>query len=240
MTTKLTKKAEAEILKVYESYWGHYLKGEVDQMPALLDDSYNQIGSAESEVFSTKQDAVQFLYDTIEQVQGKLEMRKRTVKVEQQGQLVLINETCDLYAFTEKEWVFYAKFRASTLLEEKKEGWKITHQHSSIPDTKAGEGENVAIAKITEENLQLREAVKRRTVELEHKNRELEIEGALERVRSRAMAMHNSEELKEVAAELYNQLLNLGFERVDSGGFIFPLPEENIQKCWFSEQTMIC
>ena len=102
MTAKLTKKTEIEILKVYESYWSHYLKGEVDQMPALLDDSYNQIGSAESEVFSTKQDAVQFLYDTIDQIQGKLEMRNRVVYLEERGQGALINETCDLYVLTDK------------------------------------------------------------------------------------------------------------------------------------------
>ncbi len=45
----------------------------------------------------------------------------------------------------------------------------------------------------------LREAVQRRTVELEHQNRELEIEAAMERVRVKTMAMQRSEELAEVA-----------------------------------------
>src|SRR5215467_5810186 len=46
--------------------------------------------------------------------------------------------------------------------------------------------------------------------ELAAKNRELEIEAALERVRSRAMAMQKSEELPEVSFELFQQLKNLG------------------------------
>jgi len=207
---KLSKKKEKELMLVYEAYWDYYLKGDAKAMQHLLDESYTQVGSAESEVFSTKKDAVQFLFDTIDQVAGKLEMRNRHTKVESQDNLVLIHELCDLYALADKEWIFYSKFRASTLLQEKKEGWKITHQHSSFPDTKTEEGQNVAIDLIAEENLQLREAVKRRTVELEQKNRELQIEVALDKVRSRTMAMRNSEELAELSLELVKQVQALG------------------------------
>ncbi|WP_462222741.1 nuclear transport factor 2 family protein [Ferruginibacter sp.] len=80
---KLTKKQEAEILKVYHIYWDSYLKGDVEIMHPLLADEYTQVGSAEGEVFSNKKDAVQFLYDTIDQVAGKLEMRNRKTILEQ-------------------------------------------------------------------------------------------------------------------------------------------------------------
>jgi signal transduction histidine kinase len=207
---KLSKIKKKELMQVYEAYWAEYLNGNVEAMQALLDDSYTQIGSAESEVFSSKKEAVQFLVDTIDQVAGKLEMRNRSTKLEQQDHLILIHEVCDLYALADKKWVFYSKFRASTLLQEKKEGWKITHQHSSFPDTKTEAGQNVAIEKIAEENKELREAVKRRTVELEQKNRELQIEAALERVRARAMAMQKSEELADLSFELVKQVQALG------------------------------
>jgi signal transduction histidine kinase len=209
---KLSKKKEKELMQVYEAYWAEYLNGNVDAMQALLDDSYTQIGSAESEVFSSKKEAVQFLVDTIDQVAGKLEMRNRSTKLEQQDHLILIHEVCDLYALADKKWIFYSKFRASTLLQEKKEGWKITHQHSSFPDTKTEAGQNVAIDKIAEENKELREAVKRRTVELEQKNRELQIEAALEKVRSQSLAMHTTGEMQLVANAVYKQLHELGLE----------------------------
>lgn len=45
---------------------------------------------------------------------------------------------------------------------------------------------------------------------LEHQNHELEIEAALERVRSRTMAMQRSEELSEVAFVLFQQFKELG------------------------------
>ncbi len=207
---KPTKKQEREIMQVYEAYWAEYINGNVDGMAPLLDASYTQVGSAESEVFSTKKEAVQFLVDTIDQVAGKIEMRNRSTNLEWQNGLVLIHEHCDLYALTDLEWVFYTKFRASTLLQEKKEGWKIIHQHSSFPDAKTEEGQNVAIEKIATENQQLREAVKRRTVELEQKNRELEIETALERVRAKSMAMYKSEELADLSLELVKQVQKLG------------------------------
>ena len=209
---KLTKKQEQEIMQVYEAYWAEYLNGNVKGIVPLLDASYTQVGSAESEVFSSKKEAVQFLVDTIDQVSGKLEMRNRSTKLELQDHLILIHELCDLYALADKKWVFYSKFRASTLLQEKKEGWRITHQHSSFPDTKTEEGQNVAIEKIAAENQHLREAVKRRTVELEQKNRELQIEAALERVRARAMAMQSSKELAELVDIVFKELTQLDFE----------------------------
>jgi ketosteroid isomerase-like protein len=224
-TMKLTKKIEAEILKTYNNYWENYLNGNVEAMPPLLADEYTQVGSAESEVFSNKKDAVQFLYDTIDQVAGKLEMRNRKTTLEQQDNSILIHEFCDLYALTNNNWVFYSKFRASTFMQQKKDGWKFTHQHSSFPDTKTEDGQNIAIDKIAEENQQLREAVKRRTIELEQKNRDLEIEGALEKVRSRSLAMQKSTELKEVANIVFRQLKDMNIETATAS--IYLLSEQN-------------
>ena len=105
---KLTKQIEGEILKVHNSYWDYYLKGNVEAMHPLLDKNYTQVGSAETEVFSNKKDAVKFLYDTIDQVAGKLQMRNRSTKLEQQDNTILVHELCDLYALDGKKWIFYS------------------------------------------------------------------------------------------------------------------------------------
>ncbi len=47
--------------------------------------------------------------------------------------------------------------------------------------------------------------------DLAAKNRELHIEAALERVRSRALAMHHSEELREVVTVVFETLQALDF-----------------------------
>jgi len=80
---KLTKKLEIEVMAIYETYWDSYLNGNVAAISSLLDESYSLVGSAETEVFSNKKDAVQFLHDTINQVTGKLAMRNRSTSLEQ-------------------------------------------------------------------------------------------------------------------------------------------------------------
>jgi signal transduction histidine kinase len=54
--------------------------------------------------------------------------------------------------------------------------------------------------------------VKRRTIELEEKNRELEIEASLEKVRAQALGMRTSEDLLHICRTLYKELAALGFD----------------------------
>jgi len=56
---QLIKTQEAELLQVYGKYFDSYLSGDVEKVATLLDDEYTQIGSAESEVFFSKKDAVE-------------------------------------------------------------------------------------------------------------------------------------------------------------------------------------
>ena len=211
---KLTKKLEAEILKVYKAYWDSYITGDSKTMASIIDDDYNQIGSADVEVFFNKKTALKFINDTIDQVAGKAEMRNRVIKIEPLEELILINDFFDIYVLIENEWSFYSKLRASTLMQKKKDGWKFIHQHSSMPDTRTKDGENISIEKISAENLQLRQAVKRRTVELENKNRKLEIEASLEKVRAQAMGMTKADDLLNVSEILYEELQKLGFDEM--------------------------
>tara|TARA_R110002074_G_scaffold257269_5_gene429745 strand:- start:271 stop:7509 length:7239 start_codon:yes stop_codon:yes gene_type:complete len=93
-----------------------------------------------------------------------------------------------------------------------KEGWRFIYQHYSTPDSKAQEGETIGYDQISKENLQLREAIQRRTIELESRNRELEIEGALARIRAQAVAMQQSTDLLDIVVTLRNEFTKLGHE----------------------------
>ena len=53
---------------------------------------------------------------------------------------------------------------------------------------------------------------KRRTTELEAKNRELEIEGSLERIRAQATAMKSSSELLDIVVTMRKEFIKLGHE----------------------------
>jgi hypothetical protein len=55
---KLTKKLEAEIMNVYEAFWGGLLNVDIDIYAATLDTAYRLIGTTDGEVFFNKKEAI--------------------------------------------------------------------------------------------------------------------------------------------------------------------------------------
>src|SRR5215203_1174407 len=208
---KLTKKLEAEILKAYSEIWDAYLRGDMRTFASILDENCYIIGSAAGEVFKNKKAAVKYYNSTAEQITGKAQFRNRKIKVMPVEGGFMVNEASDFYLLIDDHWTFYGPARISSLFHKKNNKWKVIHQHGSFPDSKTEEGEQVNTDKIKAENIQLRDAVKRRTEELEYKNRELEIETALERVRAVAMAMRRPEDLPGIGETLFTELKSLGF-----------------------------
>ncbi len=68
------------------------------------------------------------------------------------------------------------------------------------------------------QNETLEKQVQERTAELQLKNRDLEIETALERIRSRSIAMQQSDELSGVIKVIFEQFQSLGFN-IQQAGF---------------------
>src|SRR6187401_1603858 len=211
---KLTKKLEAEILKAYTEIWDAYLKGDMRTFASMLDENCYIIGSASGEVFSNKKAAVKYYKSTAEQITGKAEFRNRKIKLMPVEKGFMVNEEADFYLLIDDQWTFYGPARISSLFHKKNNKWKVIHQHGSFPDSKTEEGEQVNTDKIKAENIQLRDAVKRRTVELENKNRELEIETSLEKVRTVAMGMRKPQDFPDVCEVLFKELQSLGFNEL--------------------------
>jgi signal transduction histidine kinase len=207
---KQDKKLEAVILNVYNEGWEAYMRGDLKAHAACLSNDFKIIGTTEAEHFNTKKAWLAFCKKTIHQVVGVAQMRNRKIKLEAVGDGVMVIENSDIYVLIEGKWRFYSKLRVTALMRKEKSGWKYVHQHGSLPDTRASENETIATEKIKKENQQLREAVKRRTIELEEKNRELEIESSLERVRAQALGMSKSEDLLDICRTLYRELITLG------------------------------
>ncbi|MCS4435252.1 ATP-binding protein [Aquiflexum gelatinilyticum] len=211
---KSNKDRESEVLKVYNLYWDSYLNGYLETFASTMDDAFEMIGTSESEVCHSKEDGIEFYKAQIQEVVGKTEMRNRIISSKPLGDMFLVNEACDVYILGTPELTFYSKLRLSTILHETKSGWKIIQQHGSLPDMRVEKGETMAFKKITKENLELRDAVKRRTAELERKNRDLHVEAALEKVRALTMAMHSSEDVGKCIVKMFSELTALG---VDEG-----------------------
>ncbi len=211
---KLTKKIEAEITSVYDTYWKALLIADIDTYTSVLDEKFKLIGTTESEVFFKSIEAIQFLEATADQVAGNIELRNRIIKIELIETIILITEQSDTYVKIDGNWSFYGKARVSTLIGKKNQEWKIIQMHLSFPDSKADEGQTIGLDKISKENLELRDAIKRRTIELENKNRELEIETALEKVRAVAMGMNKADDMLSICKTISQQLTQLGVKEI--------------------------
>ena len=211
---KLTKKLEAEILKAYHATMDANFSGDIKTFASFLDNNVTVFGSARGEVFTTKNEAVKYYQAYADQVTGKTELRNRKIGIKSIGDAVVINEQCDMYFLAEGAWMFYGHTRITGIFEQKGNDWKIVHMHGSFPDSRTEEGEQIATEKIKTENLQLREAVQRRTVELESKNKELQIEAALERVRTVAMAMKKADDMLHICKTIAQQMKQLGVNEI--------------------------
>ena len=100
--------------------------------------------------------------------------------------------------------------RLSSVFEFSNNTWKLVHLHGS----KAVETEEDTwhLNEWKQKNEQLQKLVEEKTAELFEKNRELEIEAALEKVRSRSLAMKQSDELQEVISTVFIQMQHLGIK----------------------------
>jgi signal transduction histidine kinase/ketosteroid isomerase-like protein len=210
----VSKQLEKEIIQVYDAYWTAYLQGDMTTFFSYLDDNIKVIGTAEHEVFFNKKEAMAFYEATADQITGQMELKRKSITIDQIDGLIFITEQLDIFVRLKTEWAFYAKARLTSLLHKTEGGWKLLQQHGSMPDIRAQEGEQYSVEEISAENLQLREAVKRRTVELEHKNRELEIGSSLERVRAATMSMMRPGDLIDIARALFREFQLLGFDQI--------------------------
>ena len=91
---------------------------------------------------------------------------------------------------------------------------------------------------LSNQNETLERQVTERTAELSSKNRDLEIEAALERIRTRAMAMQNSDELSEAANLLSKEIRRLGIPIWSCG---YNIMEKDGKSClgWMSTEGTI-
>lgn len=225
---------KAEILNTYHAIWDAVLKGDMKTFASYLGDHVTIYGSAEGEIFNTKKAAAKFYEATADEMTGKVDLRKRKIGIKALGNSAIINEECDLYVLTGNEWSFYGHARITEVLKRERGTWKISHHHTSFPDHRTEKGQQLASEKIEKENLELREAVKRRTVELEHKNRELAIEAAMEKVRARSLAMQKPEELAKVAEVLRKEMGALGVEELETSSIYIVDENKTITECWYA------
>ena len=101
--------------------------------------------------------------------------------------------------------------RTSLVLEFINGQWKLVHWHASKPEMVQSEKDTFGIEEWKQKTSTLEKLVEERTADLINKNRELEIESSLERVRTVAMSMQKADDLLKVSEIMYKELVALGF-----------------------------
>ncbi|SEA06898.1 ATP-binding protein [Bizionia paragorgiae] len=209
---QLTNTLEKEVLNSYNTWLYSYLNGDIVTYDSYFDDTYHFIGSTDNEEYLNKKETTNFFKATSDQLAGKCDLRNETKIIEKFNDLIFITHLFDGWFINGEDWSYYGRFRFSSVMKNKENEWKFIHQHFSTTDSKTSNGETIGFDKVNLENQELRDAIKRRTFELETKNRELEIEGALERIRAQAVAMKQPSDLLDIVVTMRNEFNKLGHE----------------------------
>lgn len=155
---KLTKVLEAEIVKVMEDYRASYFRGDLEHWATYLVEDYRNIGGTEEEIWNSKEEILGYTCRVIDQMAGLSEIRNKKVQIIPYDPYFMVHELLDIYIKIEEGWIFYQKFRLSSLIQKRAEGWKVLHQHGSYPDSNTQEGEAFAFDSLKNENLKLQQA----------------------------------------------------------------------------------
>jgi len=115
----------------------------------------------------------------------------------------------------------------STLFRYQHEKWQMIFFHGSVPDAGSSSDDTFHVAEAEKQLKELERVVEQRTNELQIKNRELEIETSLEKVRAVAMGMHKPDDMLEVCKTMYHELKSLGFDELRNA-MIHSFPEDNV------------
>lgn len=116
--------------------------------------------------------------------------------------------TLTMYIENKKHELF---LRLTSVFEYQGNKWIVIHWHGSKPEYDEAGTDTWHINEWKQKNAELERLVEEKTADLNLKNRELEIEASLERVRAVAMGMHKSEDLLSICEVSYKEFIKLGF-----------------------------
>ncbi len=116
------------------------------------------------------------------------------------------------------------KFRLSFIFEFRDNKWLLVHSHTSAPDSQRTDDEVWPVEELKKRTAVLEKSLDEKIAELEIKNRELQIDSALERTRAQSMLMQHSDQLDDTLRIFHEQILLLG---INSAFSFLWLPDES-------------
>ncbi len=197
----------------------------LQNIDGLLSDQFMAYGTAPDEElygYNSFKWMVERQWAELENVKPEIKRHQKFKKLFSNANSALIVEEMEIIVGKGDE-ANAILLRLSTIMEYTAEKWMILHFHGSTADANTLEGNAWPIEEWKRRNIELEKMVAEKTADLVTKNRELEIEAALERIRAKVMAMNSSKDLDETSLAFGEQLRKL---RIDWQFSYFWLVEE--------------
>ncbi len=230
--TEISKAVVNDVMEVHNLFWESYARRDIELRFSLCSEDVTFIGSGLNERAINKSEYKEINETGVKQFPDAFKIKFLWTH------FTLVNENV---ACVESEAVWSQLInkkeskellRNTTLLKCEKNIWLVTHVHGSVPDYRLKDGDYMTNEQTIIRNQELERQVFERTQdlnktleELEQKNRELEIESALEKVRTIAMGMRKPDDMLDVCKTISLQLQALGVKEI-----------RNVQTAIFYEQ----
>jgi len=216
MIDQLEKLTDETVLETYRSYLDSYLEGDTEQVASLLHPDFRLVNQAGQGEPLTKAQYLERVKNEAETLAENIQLHNRQEQVYSFGDQVVLSVLAEVFVRSQGDWSRQSTFRATLLLQKSDDKWLIMHQHGFLPNTGTPPAETADLKKA-----------------LEQKEQELRIEAALERVRTRSMAMQNSSELQGVVSAVFANLKGLGI-KLDVVTLIIIHEEERLLELWLA------
>jgi len=218
---KITKDIEIEVMEVHNLFWDSYARRDIDLRFSLCAEDVTFIGSGLHERALNKLEYKKINKEGVKQFPDPFQIEFLWTNITMLSENVACVESEVVWSQMINNEISTELLRNTTLLKYDNNKWLVTHVHGSVPDYRMKEGDYMTNEQTIIRNIELERQVFQRTQdlnktleELEQKNRELEIETALEKVRSSALAMKKPEDMLDVCRIISDQLQSLGVNEI--------------------------
>ncbi|GAB2617402.1 ATP-binding protein [Belliella aquatica] len=180
----------------------------------IVDPGMMLFGTTKDEkIFSLNEliDLFKSQYQQMERFEPSVERKRLYTHISDDDNSAVIAEEITLTLVSE-EITNSLYLRTSCVMQYSAEQWKVTHWHASTPVETENDHWHMEEWKREKEKLQ--KLVDEQTADLKNKNRELEIEAALEKVRAVAMGMKKPEDMLDVCRVISDQLQQFGVTEI--------------------------